>query len=152
MKIRVKASHARATRTGVIAGVDVDVSVFVDGQPFPDGEVTLVRSQNDWEGYGSHPSHWVSGALLAAIPEDERCKPILDAIEAKAAEVAAAQVYGYAVLGDDGTRPVVWGKGHTEIEARQDAADQDGYDDADVLVAITHEQNERIEQGDVSAP
>lgn len=60
-----------------------------------------------------------------------------------------AQKYGYAAIGDDGLRPVVWGLGLTREQAERDALDNEG--DWDHVVPITMEQYARIEAGDVDA-
>ncbi len=58
----------------------------------------------------------------------------------------------YAVIGDDGTQPVVWGLGASEAEALADAAMQnDGEDIGSKTVRpITEAQAERIRIGEVS--
>lgn len=58
----------------------------------------------------------------------------------------------YAAIGDDGTRPVVWGLGASHAEALADAALQNDGDDVGALnvVVITAEQAERIRAGEVS--
>jgi len=66
MQIKVYASNARPTTTGVEAGVDVDVSVTLpDGREI-DGEVTLLPAEDGrprFEAWGS-PENWMSWGLL----------------------------------------------------------------------------------------
>lgn len=71
--ISIKASNARKTSYGVDGGMDVDVVVTVGGVELPAGEVTLVPDaiNGGWMAYGYHPSMWVSGKLLAALPDDD---------------------------------------------------------------------------------
>lgn len=63
----------------------------------------------------------------------------------------------FAALGTDGRRPVVWGIGHTEEAAREDAAeslrDAGFYDDSTDLrvVEIDAARYARIEGGEVAA-
>lgn len=86
-KIVVDAAHARETETGVEGGMDVDVSVSVDGLELSGG-VTLVRDHTgEWSSWGSR-DHWVSGDLLQLMGShmsDARCIEVLDAIEGAAA-------------------------------------------------------------------
>ena len=72
----------------VDGGVDVDVTVSVDGEEI-EGEVTLVRHEvtGEFASWGQ-PDHWVSGALLARINAREDARDILT--ELSAATSAAA--------------------------------------------------------------
>jgi hypothetical protein len=86
--IHVAASIATPTTTGVEGAMDVDVTVTIDGKEH-DGEVTLVRSEQDgrWVSWGQ-PDHWVSSKLLAslqALPHHE-FRSALNAIEEAASE------------------------------------------------------------------
>ena len=66
-------------------------------------------------------------------------------------ESAVGHAEHFAVVGTDGTRPVVWGLGSTVEEARADAAAQDGYDDDDSnVVAVSAEVAGRIQAGEVA--
>lgn len=62
--------------------------------------------------------------------------------------------WGYACVGDDGRRRVVWGIGATETEAREDAAQwyPDGVVDGLDVEPITAREAETIRTGDVSWP
>jgi len=68
------------------------------------------------------------------------------------------RVQMFAAVGADGTRPVVWGLGTTEEEARMCAerwlseANREIDDEPLTYHAITTEQAEAIEAGDVSWP
>lgn len=66
-EIHVAASVATPTTTGVEGALDVDVTVTIDGVEY-DGEVTLVRDENDgrWSSWGA-PDNWVSGRLLTQL-------------------------------------------------------------------------------------
>lgn len=62
--------------------------------------------------------------------------------------------WGYAAVGDDGRRRVVWGIGTTETEAREEAAQwyPDGVVDGLDVEPITAREAETIRMGDVSWP
>lgn len=67
----------------------------------------------------------------------------------------AGQDYGhYAAIGDDGTRPVVWGVGATPFQAQRDASLwlEDAEKEMSLsVVRISAERFEKIVAGDVSA-
>lgn len=61
----------------------------------------------------------------------------------------------FAAVGDDGTRPVVWGLGDTEAQARRDAEDQAYEFDCSTGILTLHEISDelarRIETGEIDA-
>lgn len=69
------------------------------------------------------------------------------------------KIQRYAAVGDDGTRPVVWGVGDSDEQAREDAGQyipRDGRGWREVvadlrIVPVSQERYERIMQGDVDA-
>lgn len=88
--IIIGTSNARPTSTGVDNGVDVNVTLIVDGVEHR-GEVTLTPAQDGrptFEAYGSDPSMWVSGALWGIIRDLPDYRSVLSGIEARAAETA----------------------------------------------------------------
>ncbi len=71
-----------------------------------------------------------------------------------AAERADKRCLGtrFAAIGSDGTRPVVWGLGDTEQEARDEAtSDPDNEHDELRVVKVSAKRAARIEAGDVDA-
>lgn len=59
----------------------------------------------------------------------------------------------YAVVGNDGMRPVVWGIGETPEDAQEDARDWADKDVEEMRVEkITRRQAAVVEAGDVSWP
>lgn len=69
-------------------------------------------------------------------------------------ELAVTEVGWFAVIGSDGTRPVVWGLGRSAEEARSDARAQPDASGCDPEVAevveVTAEQAARIQAGTVA--
>lgn len=129
--IEVSASIATETTTGVERGLDVSVTVTIDGRDI-EGEVTLVPREDGSPGYaswGSSPDFWVSGGLLReleALPGED-FRAALAEIESAAAKEcaefsaddAAATVYTYNVYdGNPSTSGVdAWYDDGREIEA-----------------------------------
>ena len=98
-ELSVTASNARGTDTGVRDGVDVDVAVTLCSGLVVEGEVTLAPDHTgSLVAYGSDPSMWVSGRLLAAV--ERECstdggrihagayRAVLDQIESAAVRLA----------------------------------------------------------------
>lgn len=75
--------------------------------------------------------------------------------EEKNAKMVMSATKYFAAVGNDGMRLVVWGIGHSEVEALDDAVAQDegstGHDQYEVH-EITVAQAEAIKRGDVSWP
>lgn len=65
--MHVAASAATETTTGVERGLDVDVTVTIDGIDH-EGEVTLLPDEQTGE-YGAwgQPANWISGSLLRVL-------------------------------------------------------------------------------------
>jgi hypothetical protein len=90
VRIDVTASNVRPTDTGVRHGVDVDVTVAIDGRTMG-GEVTLVPGDYDRTRYVAWgaPDNWVDSRLLAWLPDGrDALRECLDAIEAEASATA----------------------------------------------------------------
>lgn len=122
-------------------------------------------SEDDWEAF--YRSTNSTGARLAnqarneggwcvtvrAADVDESDLDADPAVRSYCTERRAA----FAAIGDDGRRPVVWGVGDTEAEARADAAeslrDAGSGDDSENLrvVEISAERRAKIEGGEVGA-
>lgn len=88
----VSASNARPTSCGVTDGVDVDVTITLDGERYC-GEVTLAPDhRGKYVAYGNAADMWVSGALLARLQRGDggtyNLRDVLNEIEAEAARVA----------------------------------------------------------------
>jgi hypothetical protein len=67
--------------------------------------------------------------------------------------VKEATMNMFAAVGDDGTRPVVWGLGATEAEALADAHEQEFEVNEDLACyPISEEQAAVVRSGDVSWP
>jgi hypothetical protein len=92
--MNVRTSIATETTTGVEGGLDVNVTVEINGLDC-DGEVTLVQDSvnGGWCAYGPAPEYWVSGALLSwlqGLDEGYELTEILSKIE-RAAERSCEQ-------------------------------------------------------------
>jgi hypothetical protein len=92
--VRVRASNARPTETGVDRGVDVDFVLTIDGATL-NGEVTLLPAEDGslvYRAWGSCPDHWLDGRTVTALrdlPNDEY-RTVLDAIEDATSKEAGA--------------------------------------------------------------
>jgi hypothetical protein len=97
--------------------------------------------------------HLIQAVSLAVTPVE------VEALTDRAREMVEylTTPTSFAAVGNDGQRPVVWGIGDTESEARADATenlrDVDCEDDVDDLriVPITPDRRSKIEAGDVDA-